>query len=337
MALARLLACLAWGCLAHYHGTCGSDEVAGEIQGEDGVVCAPKCSAQYECPVETTVGVSAQPQCMLQNVDQAFFCGLLCQADAQCPSGASCRKVGAQNLGLCIHPLSFSDWARLSSRVKLGIGFPSPAGAGGTSKGFQIARAYSALQSLKRRYSISDGDTDVLTVKEMLAAASTPGGLNDQQRGSLGNLQNLIHKAMKGGSGSDTLGSELSSDLKTFSGNVLGGVSGWEREAESVVWNVEHIDHYGAAWGLLRGIIEVALIYLACGAIYKHQTMGARGVQMIPHLGFWMDYPNLVVDGVKYAQMMVSQSTGQKSSSGGFMPLGMPAERDSFADFEPSR
>ncbi|CAK9047407.1 unnamed protein product [Durusdinium trenchii] len=60
---------------------------------------------------------------MLQNVDQAFYCGLLCQADAQCPSGASCRKVGTQNVGLCIHPLSFSDWARLSSRMKLSIGW----------------------------------------------------------------------------------------------------------------------------------------------------------------------------------------------------------------------
>eukprot|EP00438_Fugacium_kawagutii_P034373 Skav204878 [mRNA] locus=scaffold2602:46921:52510:+ [translate_table: standard] len=53
---------------------------------------------------------------------QAFYCGLLCQADAQCPSGASCRKVGTQAVGLCIHPLSFSDWVDLTG-CRRGRGF----------------------------------------------------------------------------------------------------------------------------------------------------------------------------------------------------------------------
>ena len=30
----------------------------------------------------------------------------------------------------------------------------------------------------------------------------------------------------------------------------------------------------------------------------------SRGLQLIPHLGFWMDYPNLVMDGVKYATQL---------------------------------
>jgi len=320
--------------VSHYQGTCASDEVAGEIQGEDGVVCAPRCSATYECPTELAA-VSAQPQCMLQNVDQAFYCGLLCQADAQCPSGASCRKVGTQAVGLCIHPLSFSDWARLSSRMKLSIGFPSTSGT--TAKGFQIAKAYSALQSLKRRYAISDGDADVVTVKEMLAAASSPNALSDHQRSSLSKLEHLFRRS----SGSPTgLGGEVSSDLKYFGNNMMSGLPGWEREAESVVWNVEHIDHYGAATGLLRGIIEVAIVYLACGAIYNYQAKGARGLQLIPHVGFWMDYPALVMDGVHYSMKLVSEYTGQQphsySESSGFQTLGA-AERDTFANFEPSR
>lgn len=300
------------------------------------MVCAPRCSASYECPTEFAA-VQAQPQCMLQNVDQAFYCGLLCQADAQCPSGASCRKVGTQNVGLCIHPLSFSDWARLSSRMKLSIGFPSA--PSGQSKGFQIAKAYSALQSLKRRYSISDGDADVVTVKEMLAAASSPNSLTDQQRGAWNKLETLLthHSSKPAG-----LGAEVSSDLKLFSNNMLSGPAGWEREAESVVWNVEHIDHYGAASGLLRGIIEVAIVYLVCGAIYNYQMQGARGIHLIPHVGFWMNYPSLVMDGVKYATQMLSQYTGKEPPSfldsgapGGFQTLG--AERDTFAHFEPSR
>ena len=28
---------------------------------------------------------------------------------------------------------------------------------------------------------------------------------------------------------------------------------------------------------------------------------------MIPHVGFWMDYPNLVMDGVKYATQFLGR------------------------------
>ncbi|CAE7641976.1 unnamed protein product, partial [Symbiodinium sp. CCMP2456] len=236
---------------SHYQASCQADEVAGEIQGEDGMVCAPKCSASFECPMDTPLTSTAQPQCMLQTVDQAFYCGLLCQADAQCPSGASCRKVGTQGVGLCIHPLSFADWARLSTRVKLAIGFPSaPSGSSAGSKGFQVAKAYSALQSLKRRYAISDGDADVLTVKEMLAAASLPLSLAEREQQALTGLTSMVKKAIEQGNAKTGLVSEVSSDLKFFGNNMVAGPSGWEREAESVVWNVEHIENYGAATGL---------------------------------------------------------------------------------------
>eukprot|EP00439_Symbiodinium_sp_Y106_P022468 s4335_g2.t1 len=324
---------------SHYQGSCQADEVAGEIQGEDGMVCAPKCSASFECPMDTPLTSTAQPQCMLQTVDQAFYCGLLCQADAQCPSGASCRKVGTQGVGLCIHPLSFADWARLSTRVKLAIGFPSaPSGSPAGSKGFQVAKAYSALQSLKRRYAISDGDADVLTVKEMLAAASLPLGLVEREQQALTGLTSMVKKAIEQGNAKTGLVSEVSSDLKFFGNNMVSGPSGWEREAESVVWNVEHIENYGAATGLLRGVIELGLIYLVCGALYKYQIHGAQGLQLIPHLEFWMDYPALVADGVQYSKVLLSQFGGGGGKADGFESFPpAPAERDTFANFEPSR
>ncbi|CAE7319262.1 unnamed protein product [Symbiodinium natans] len=298
------------------------------------MVCAPKCSASFECPLDTPLTSTAQPQCMLQTVDQASYCGLLCQADAQCPSGASCRKVGTQGLGLCIHPLSFADWARLSSRVKLAIGFPSSGASGSSNKGFQVAKAYSALQSLKRRYAISDGDADVLTVKEMLAAAATPLSLVDRERQVLTNFESMVKNALHSAPKTDLV-SEVSTDLKFFGKNMASGLPGWEREAESVVWNVEHIDSYGAATGLLRGLIELGLIYLACGAVYKYQMHGARGLQLIPHVDFWMDYPNLVADGVQYSKVLLSQMGGKAQGFESFPPAS--AERDTFANFEPSR
>eukprot|EP00930_Biecheleria_cincta_P089928 TRINITY_DN7926_c0_g1_i1.p1 TRINITY_DN7926_c0_g1~~TRINITY_DN7926_c0_g1_i1.p1 ORF type:complete len:358 (+),score=61.93 TRINITY_DN7926_c0_g1_i1:39-1076(+) len=336
--LVSLLATAGHLAAAHYSGSCASDEVAGEIQGETGVVCAPKCTpGTFECALDTPSGTTAQPQCMLQNVDNQFFCGLLCQLDSQCPSGASCRKVGGAGVGVCINPLSFADWAKQSSRTKLGIGFPQAAGNGQSSKGFRIAKAYSALSSLKRRFSIPDGDGDVLVVKEMLSAVSSTSNLDTGARAALASFEHLLHKAEKKLAGDgNTLESSLENDVKFFTNNLAAGIPGLEREAESVMWKVEHIDQWGAASGLLRGVIEVGLIYLVLGGLYKYQAMGARGVNMIPHLDFWVEYPELVMDGVKYSQQILSQFVGG-SITGGFQPMSSAVERDTFSHFEPSK
>merc|ERR1719214_320065 len=83
-------------------------------------------------------------------------------------------------VGLCLYPVSFTDWARQSFSKKFSVGWPTRAGTSagsGTSASFQIAKTYAALQSLKGKYSIDDGDADMLTLKELLSslsAAATP-------------------------------------------------------------------------------------------------------------------------------------------------------------------
>merc|ERR1712232_988213 len=111
----------------------------------------------------------------------------------------------------------------------------------------------------------------------------------------------------------------------------------------------------GHSQTVLRGIIWLALIYVVCGSAYKYQTMGARGMDMLPHIGFWMEYPRLVVDGITYVQILLGQAVGKNVSGGGggsgfggsgfggssfgggsgFQPMG--SDRDSFAHFEPTR
>merc|ERR1712129_351458 len=61
----------------------------------------------------------------------------------------------------------------------------------------------------------------------------------------------------------------------------------------------------GSATRLLRAVIEIAVVYVAAGAIYKSYATGARGLECIPHLGLWVQYPGLVQDGVRYAHQMV--------------------------------
>merc|ERR1711862_1024093 len=76
------------------------------------------------------------------------------------------------------------------------------------------------------------------------------------------------------------------------------------------MWNVEHIYHRNAASALLRGIIWIALAYVGIGSFFKYQS-GAQGLDMIPHVSFWMEYPAMVSDGVTYSKILLGlQASG---------------------------
>lgn len=318
-------------------------EAIGEVQGETGSVCAPRCSeGSLECPANVPAGTTAQPQCMLQDVNQVAYCGLLCSLDAQCPSGASCKKVGAASLevSLCIHPLSFNEWAgKAGARTKLMVGFAAGANAGGKAgqHGFRIAKAFAALQSLKRRYGVAEGDADVLTVKELLQAMSIKGPAGGASATS--SLQGLRGSVV----GGDMSMGAFTHDVDRFTGYVQKGLPGLEQELHDTMWNLEHLGKRGVCSELLRSLILIGLVYVGIGSFYKYQTMGSRGPEMIPHIGFWMEYPTLVMDGVHYALEVGTELLGGRSASAGMAPRmtaasgGAPNDRDTFAHFEPSK
>mmetsp|Transcript_89151 Transcript_89151/g.288259 ORF Transcript_89151/g.288259 Transcript_89151/m.288259 type:complete len:363 (+) Transcript_89151:78-1166(+) len=347
LGLARLACC---GEAAY---TCEAGEVVGEVQGETGSICSPKCAdATFACPLDLPAGTLAQPQCMLQDFNRVPYCGLLCTMDSQCPSGAFCRKIGAAEVSLCVHPLSFKDWAMgQSSRVKLAVAFPS---AGGTAangrpaaRGFELAKAYAALQSLKRRYGIADGDADVLTVKELLSSASSTGISAAAASGAAPAGSSAVPGSPSAKYRDFSMGS-WKHDMTYLAGNVEAGLPGLEREVHDTVWNVQHLENYGVATELLRGLFFAAVVYFVGGAAYKHQALGARGIDMIPHSSFWMEYPGLVVDGANYSMALVVELLSGASArggagtgagggpSGGLIGRG-GADRDSFSNFEPMK
>jgi len=295
---------------------CQADEVQGEVQGASGFVCAPRCKDNsYDCPLDMPSGASAQPQCMLQDVDRGAFCGLLCQVDSQCPSGAHCRQLKQMEVGLCMYPISFTDWARQASTRKLAIGWPSRPG-GQPTAGFQIAKTYSALQSLKLKYSIDDGDVDMITLKELLSSLSPP--ISATATGS-----STGSKPASGGSSGGSSGGIWSmlapweDSVQRFEGYVARGPSGFGDEIHDTIWNIEHINQHGAASAIMRGIVLFGLLYLGLGSFIKYQALGARGMDMIPHIGFWVDYPVLVNDGIIYTKMVVSNFAGTPMPSPG--------------------
>lgn len=88
---------------AHYEKPpCQSDEIKVEVQGISGKLCAPSCTNE-QCPRDVPSGVSARPQCILQDSSGSSYCALVCSSDTDCDTagGASCQAL--ENYGLCTY------------------------------------------------------------------------------------------------------------------------------------------------------------------------------------------------------------------------------------------
>ena len=92
---------------------CMSDEIEVQIQGISGDFCTPKCGFFKRCPSDLPTGVTAAPQCAIQDSStKQKYCALICSptlpiadqnaADAQCGENASCKPAQA-GVGLCTY------------------------------------------------------------------------------------------------------------------------------------------------------------------------------------------------------------------------------------------
>eukprot|EP00928_Gymnodinium_smaydae_P054811 TRINITY_DN38518_c0_g1_i1.p1 TRINITY_DN38518_c0_g1~~TRINITY_DN38518_c0_g1_i1.p1 ORF type:complete len:393 (-),score=94.66 TRINITY_DN38518_c0_g1_i1:183-1361(-) len=332
---------------------CGPLETQGEVQGAPGFVCASKCDpATYLCS-SGTYGA----QCMLRDVDSSAYCAVVCGVDSQCSNGAQCKRLKQMEVGICVHPATSADWARTPSR-KFAVGWPQRS-PGSALPAFEVARTYNALQNLKSRYVIDDGDTDMVALKEFLSSVSAPGG-GSAPAPSPGVLGGVLGRLGLGGTppaaptspaplslgapmfsapvtlapalgaapaassqgswlGSMGLGdvaaNKWSHDMRYFANNMMNGIPGIQKEISDTVWNVEHIDKRGVASEMLRSALMLFAGYLAVGCLIKSQMHGATGWDMVPHISFWSEYPNLVADGVTYLQILAGGMTSGKSSS----------------------
>lgn len=82
---------------------CQSDEMAAEIQGADGTVCAPHCDGGASCPTDVPAGTTATPSCALQDPSGKQYCALTCFFSSSCPTGAKCARLGGIQ-GVCVYP-----------------------------------------------------------------------------------------------------------------------------------------------------------------------------------------------------------------------------------------
>mmetsp|Transcript_106257 Transcript_106257/g.298870 ORF Transcript_106257/g.298870 Transcript_106257/m.298870 type:complete len:333 (-) Transcript_106257:125-1123(-) len=312
----RLFAVLVPIAAARYGSApCGSDEVQGELQGAPGYLCAPRCDlSNFNCPTDLPYGATAQPQCMLKDADQSPFCALLCQVDSQCPSGSQCKHLQQFEVGACLNPVSFHDWAKNTVIRKFAIGWPTRSN-GAAPASFQIAKTYAALQSMKLKYSIDDGDADMVTLKEFMSSLSTSAVAGASAAGGASH-SGIVTAASSSGQSEMSLGM-WGHDVQEFSNNVMSGVPGIQKEIHDTIWNVEHITRHGVATMFLRSIILIGLAYLGIGCLIKSQMHNASGVDMVPHIGFWREYPSLVADGVTYLQILAGGYLGSPKTGYG--------------------
>merc|ERR1712048_37043 len=88
-----------------------------------------------------------------------------------------------------------------------------------------------------------------------------------------------------------------------------------QKEVSDTIYNIEHIEERGKATMFLRSIFMIACFYLGVGCCIKSQMYNARGVEMIPHVGFWSEYPGLVFDGWTYAQILAGGWLGSPAKT----------------------
>jgi len=81
---------------------CQTGELAIQIQGVAGDFCSPKC-AGTTCPSDVPAGVTATPQCALQDQSGNKYCALICSpsASADTCGKATCKSI--QGTGICTY------------------------------------------------------------------------------------------------------------------------------------------------------------------------------------------------------------------------------------------
>jgi hypothetical protein len=73
----------------------------------------------------------------------------------------------------------------------------------------------------------------------------------------------------------------------------------------------------GMQWGWIFIIIFCVLLVLYCGIgmFYKYKKLGVTGIETIPNVEFWRDYPSLVKDGIAFSISKV-QACAARGGSG---------------------
>jgi hypothetical protein len=121
--------------------------------------------------------------------------------------------------------------------------------------------------------------------------------------------------------------------------NALHPVEFLGKEYKGASWDFRHITKPDSAYGLLRGLVIIMLLYFIIGFIIMAKYYKADGPDRIPHSQFWLAYPSLVMDVVNYARDQVGIGS-DKGTNASYERIADPStkfqgSRDTFSQFEP--
>lgn len=73
----------------------------------------------------------------------------------------------------------------------------------------------------------------------------------------------------------------------------------------------------GLQWGWIFIISfgVATVLYCGGGMFYKYKKLGVTGIETVPNIEFWRDYPGLVKDGVAFSISKVMQCFGRSGYS----------------------
>ena len=85
-----------------FKGACQGDEFNISVQSVAGRFCSPTCSLTVDCPKDLPDGITASPECVLQDKYSGHMCALLCSPGSnECGAQASCKPISGT--GICTY------------------------------------------------------------------------------------------------------------------------------------------------------------------------------------------------------------------------------------------
>jgi Autophagy-related protein 27 len=297
-----------------------------------GLACAVPCSVVNGVMCGFTSGWN----CLLQDTSpaKAPFCAQTCSSNSDCASGSSCN-LGAKpltmaSLGICMtspdptvtavqtaNVMPVVDQQRFSPIITASGMQPN------TQFEFLTKNLADLLNQLSNENNLGSNPT-MMALRVSLAALIK---LHPEAKAKENPNAILLDNDVQ---------SYVEYAVDTSLHNILHPIYSIREGGRGAIWDLQHPFSYRSCFIWLRGLLILFVIYSLVGCWYKATYEKAEGINRLPHLAFWLDFPQLVIDGVNFT---VAKLVGGGTAGLNFIASARDSKylsaRDSFANFEP--
>ena len=296
-----------------------------------GLSCAVPCSVVNG----VMCGFQSGWSCLLQDSSpsKAPYCAQTCQSNSECASGSTCNLGGKPltmaSVGICMTSPDPSVTA-IQKAVIMAVTDQQRYSPITTASGMQPNTQFEFLtKNLADQLNQLSNENNLATNPTMMAL-----------RVNLAALIKLHPEGANANPNAIILGNDVQSYVEyavdTSLHNILHPVSSLTEGTRGAIWDLRHPFAYRTLFNWLRGLLVFFILYSLVGCYYKANFEGATGLDRIPHLAFWLDYPQLVMDGVNF---LIAKIVGGSAAGLNFLASARDSKyisaRDSFANFEP--